>query len=608
MSFMLFCNCLKVRGSIWAWLLPGILCLASYPLNGREVFKSLPLIRSSGLKDTALANAIMETYKQYYVVCIDSLPAGKTFLENAYHIYLKNKNYKAVADVTSYLGSSASVAQDYGKALEYSFLSLKYAELSSDLAQSGRAYRNIGLIYYIQRRWTEALKYFEKSITLINSDPKKTRLSVPLYLSGLCLIELHRCSEAVSFIEQARKIAVVEKDTLRIHECKVAEARALHCNGNTKTARELLNQTVDFYKKENEFNALSSIFLEFARIDLKENNPESAMKYALQAYEFDKISNLRLYRIDITKILSQLYRNEGNTAEALKFAEEYNNVRDSLISRDLIAEIAVTQARYEFKKTEDRINLELRKNEAKKRRANIVILLFSVVLAAGSIAFYSVRKERKKSDALLLNILPRKTADELKQHGEALPKSHPAVTIMFCDVESFTKISEQLSAETIVNMLNFYFGGFDKIIGEMKIEKIKTIGDAYMCVLGLQNEKDHAVRMVSAALKFQEFLNSTKDDIIHRYGLYLNFRIGINSGPVVSGVVGSKKYAYDIWGDAVNIAARMEQTSIPGKINISENTYNLVSKHFSTTYRGEISAKNKGQMKMYFVESESPVA
>jgi adenylate cyclase len=175
---------------------------------------------------------------------------------------------------------------------------------------------------------------------------------------------------------------------------------------------------------------------------------------------------------------------------------------------------------------------------------------------------------------------------------------------MFCDVESFTKVSEQLSAETIVNMLNHYFGGFDKITAKYGIEKIKTIGDAYMCAAGLDNQIDHAVRMILASLEFQEFLKSSEIQILNEYGLSLKFRIGINTGPVVSGVVGSRKYAYDIWGDAVNIAARMEQTSIPGKINISENTYQIIKDKFNTTFRGEISAKNKGAMKMYFVDSK----
>lgn len=577
-------------------------CLASC-LKAASPHNSLAEVYKSGLKDTALANALLNCYLRNYATCIDSLPRGQEYLQMAYGIFLKNQDYKGVADVTFQMGSAANVFLYYNKALEYSFLSLKYSELSRDNNRKGRAYRNIGLIYYMQRRWNEAYNYFQKSIELISGNNGGIKLSVPVYLSGLCLIELGRCNEALISVERAFKLALKDGDTLRIHECKVARGRALSCLGKTDEAMALFRETLKFYERDSEHNALSSIYLEIAKIYDQLNETDQALKYAGIAYNNDRVADAPIYRIDITRLLWSLYQKKGENAIALRYAEEYNTVKDSQISRDLLAEIAVAQARFEFKKTEDRINSELAKNESNKRRANIVIMLFSVVFVAGSIAFFSVRRERKRSDQLLLNILPKNTAEELKKHGTALPKSHPGVSIMFCDVESFTKISEQLSAENLVNMLNYYFGEFDRIIGDLRIEKIKTIGDAYMCVLGLENEPDHAVRMVTAALRFQEFLNKGKKEIEDRFGLFLNFRIGIHSGPVVSGVVGSKKYAYDIWGDSVNIAARMEETSVPGKINISENTFHLVQHAFNTTYRGEISAKNKGAMKMYFVDS-----
>ncbi|MGB5171974.1 MAG: adenylate/guanylate cyclase domain-containing protein [Eudoraea sp.] len=153
-----------------------------------------------------------------------------------------------------------------------------------------------------------------------------------------------------------------------------------------------------------------------------------------------------------------------------------------------------------------------------------------------------------------------------------------------------------------VKTVDFYFSKFDAIIEKHGLEKIKTIGDAYMCAGGLHdNEKDHAQRMVLAALEISSFVEETKNDVAASE-LTFDIRIGINTGPVVAGVVGTKKFAYDIWGDTVNVAARMESMSEPGRINISENTYAMIKDVAECEYRGEIEAKNRGKLKMYFVQ------
>jgi len=207
-----------------------------------------------------------------------------------------------------------------------------------------------------------------------------------------------------------------------------------------------------------------------------------------------------------------------------------------------------------------------------------------------------LKSEKKKSDDLLLNILPAEIADELKQTGNTKARSYDQVTVMFTDFVNFTQISEQLAPEQLVEELHSCFKIFDDIMARYGMEKIKTIGDAYLAVSGLpvQTEK-HATQAVKAALEILRFIEN-------RQGTAFRIRIGIHSGPLVAGIVGVKKFAYDIWGDTVNIASRMESSGVPGKINISEATYQLVSHEFECTYRGKISAKNKGQLDMYFVE------
>jgi class 3 adenylate cyclase len=210
--------------------------------------------------------------------------------------------------------------------------------------------------------------------------------------------------------------------------------------------------------------------------------------------------------------------------------------------------------------------------------------------------------EKNKSDLLLLNILPYEIAEELKKTGKSVPKKYDNVSVMFTDFKGFTQISEKLDPETLVSKIDTFFGEFDRIMDKHGVEKIKTIGDAYMCVSGLPIEAtDHALDIINAAIEIQEYMDQHKAEALARGENYFEIRIGVNSGPVVAGVVGSKKFAFDIWGDTVNTAARMESNAQVGQINISGSTYELVKDHFECTSRGKIEAKHKGEIEMFFV-------
>ena len=199
--------------------------------------------------------------------------------------------------------------------------------------------------------------------------------------------------------------------------------------------------------------------------------------------------------------------------------------------------------------------------------------------------------------------MPEKTAEELKLRNTVQPVRYESVTVMFTDFKGFTKIAEQVSPEELIQELDDCFRLFDTIVEKYGLEKIKTIGDSYMCAGGLPSPNDtHPVDMVNAAL-----------DMLHGLGLRMQqnavkgkpvfeMRIGIHTGPVVAGVVGSHKFAYDIWGDTVNTAARLEQGGEAGKINISETTYQRVRHLFDCTFRGKLAAKHKGEIEMYFVD------
>lgn len=216
--------------------------------------------------------------------------------------------------------------------------------------------------------------------------------------------------------------------------------------------------------------------------------------------------------------------------------------------------------------------------------------------------YKALKEEKQTSEELLLNILPAQVAEELKQSGKVEPVFFESATVLFTDFQGFTTIAAEISPQELVKELDFCFSNFDLIVEEHGLERLKTIGDAYMCVCGISgNQPSHSIQTVRAALEISKFMEEQikrKEEVNQPYW---GVRIGIHTGSVVAGVVGEKKFAYDIWGDTVNIAARMEATSEAGRINVSKDTYECAKEHFIFDYRGKIPIKNRGEIEMYFV-------
>ncbi len=305
---------------------------------------------------------------------------------------------------------------------------------------------------------------------------------------------------------------------------------------------------------------------------------------------------------------------KAREVEILKASEEnarllleQQKLQESQVVKDL--QIA------EEKNRVQKLQLEQRKANSQKL---LLIILFAFVLAIFMIfAWLQTRKknkllgkskeeiklERDRSDALLLNVLPESTANELKQNGRATPRMFESATVFFSDFQSFSALSKDYDPEELIGELELFFSGIDEIIAKYGIEKIKTIGDAYMCASGLPTPNaDHAESMIKAALEIIAFTQNVHQQQIARGKKPWHLRIGINSGPVVAGVVGTHKFIYDVWGDTVNLASRLESTSEADRINISQNTFDLVKDVVNTTYRGEIEIKNMGIVPMYFVD------
>ncbi|MEG4996658.1 adenylate/guanylate cyclase domain-containing protein [Microcoleus sp. B4-D4] len=210
--------------------------------------------------------------------------------------------------------------------------------------------------------------------------------------------------------------------------------------------------------------------------------------------------------------------------------------------------------------------------------------------------------EKHKSDQLLLNVLPVEIAEELKNNGKVEPVHYDCVSVLFTDFQDFTKLSEKMTPRELVDELDYCFSYFDRVMDKYCLEKLKTIGDSYMCAAGIPVPRaTHAFDAVLGAIEIQQFMELRKVHKAQQNIPYWDIRIGIHSGPILAGVIGNKKFAYDVWGDTVNTASRMESSGVPGKINISSATFELVKDFCECEYRGKILAKNKGEMDMYLV-------
>ena len=477
----------------------------------------------------------------------------------------------------------------YDKALDYYFKSLKAAREAADLDLEVIVDGNIGNIYYAQGKYPEALSYLQKALRI--SEGRNDRKGMIHQWSNLANVYAAQANyrESLRYSLKALNLAKKEGDRQiiaasegNIGETYLDMARASGAAPNSGSGQ-----------------------------DGDRTNLSLAIRYLQQGIASAREIHFNQAVIDFTRSLSEAYALQGAYREALKAYQQYAALNDSTFNLENSEKIAGLETRRALElKDKDiqiaRLQVAGKRNERIAFIGGIVLLLLIV-----GILFRSFRKQRhsnallsnekKRSDDLLLNILPAEVAEELKATGSAHARQYEDVTVLFTDFVNFTGRAQSMSPQVLVRELHECFTAFDAIVARAGLEKIKTIGDAYMAVCGLPvSDPRHAEKAVLAALDIRQFIADRRS----QEGSF-EIRIGINSGPVVAGIVGVKKFAYDIWGDTVNTAARMEQYGEPDAINISHSTYELVKGHFNCSFRGKIAAKHKGEVEMYFVNSPS---
>jgi adenylate cyclase len=471
--------------------------------------------------------------------------------------------------------------ETHDKSLSYLLRGLKIMEDLDEQDAVGTASVNIGEIYFERADYDSALYYFEISLQASEIDGSS---NMPYAMNNMGMVYSVRqdYAQAEYYHSEALRIAQQFND-------KLQEAQSLVGLGNTYRRQQNYPKSVAVYEQA------ESIAKEIgASKELKEIYDGISTSYA----ELQQYSDAFRYQTLLTEINLELYNAENDKKiERLQFSYEIEKKQDEI---DILAKTAEIE------------QLKTKRQKAISMGLGTIGFLV-LVLAGGLFNRYKfinrtnkiIEAEKNRSENLLLNILPSETAEELKQHGEAKARRYDMVSILFTDFKGFTALSTTLSPEELVKEIHHCYKAFDDIMTRHGVEKIKTIGDAYMAAGGLPVPNEtHARDVLRAAIEIREFMEQLKTDRISMDQPFFEIRIGIHSGPVVAGIVGTKKFAYDIWGDTVNIASRMESNSEPGKINISEKTYQLVKDQFIVTPRGKINVKGGGDKMMYFVEEE----
>lgn len=474
-------------------------------------------------------------------------------------------------------------------------------------------YLNLGIAYSRLNNYPKAIESYQKALQISRSDTSTRNQSVFFILELMARVH----SDQKNFMK-ARAIL----DSMKIHRNSAGTDSVFHFMAwgnyylnlnqydssiiNYKAAREIMNKGYDFYQ----FEILSKLSKAYLK-----NGKEYDAGEILSEMNSAKGQDYNLYqKLELSKLhlLSAIHRADG--VSAIRFYDSLETQVNRLREIEAMSQMQSKEASMELQNFQTREKLKQQKAEIEQHEKNLQknFLLAGAgvfLLLLGFIAVIQFRNnkmikaERNKSDLLLLNILPEEVAKELKSRGEAEARQIDQVSVLFTDFKGFTAFSEKRTPKELVKDLHECFTQFDAIIQKYGLEKIKTIGDSYMAAGGLPLPNDtHASDTVMAALEIRDYIESEKNRKQANNEPFFEVRIGVHTGPVVAGIVGVKKFSYDIWGDTVNTASRMESSGFPGKVNISEATYLLINEKFNCSFRGKIEAKGKGQMDMYFVE------
>jgi class 3 adenylate cyclase len=551
----------------------------------------------------------------------ESLRCGEEALSLATKIGWQKGRALAFNEIgTSYLNRG-----DYPRAFDNYFKSLHIYEEGGDSLHAGTTLGNIGTAYFYQESYDKALAYFLKALSLARNSGDRSGEMVSMSNIGGVYYKLKDYGRSAAYLQAALRLAESLHDSAGIINQLSNLANIYAETGDYNAALNAYFKTLAIAEADSNKQAIAAnagnigeTYLDIVRDSAhrlgaaaRAHTLQQAVSFLQRGIATAHAISYRDAEIDFLETLSETYALQGNYSEALDAYQQHVALRDATFNLAGNEKIAALENKrtMQLKDRDLRIaHLELaqKRHERWLYVAGLILLAFIAALLLKSARRQRrsnalLSKEKSRSEALLHNILPAEVAEELKAKGSAEARQYHAVSVLFTDFVNFTGAAQHFPPKAVVQELHECFSAFDAIIERHGLEKIKTIGDAYMAVCGLPVEHDdHAIRAVAAALDILQFISERS-----RAQRAFAIRIGIHSGPVVAGIVGTKKFAYDIWGDTVNTAARMEQHGMAGAINISQVTYELVKERYHCAYRGRVPAKHKGEVEMYFVSDRA---
>jgi adenylate cyclase len=515
--------------------------------------------------------------------------------------------------VSRYLGNYyAHTKADYSLSLEYyiaAYNILIKLPASEYTDKADFIYDFAGRYYYF-RDYNTAKNYYRQCWETIPLELIESKVS-KMNTLGMCYTYLEEYDSSAICFKKAIGWAEADKDSLWIGIITGNLAANYYELGRYRESVPMFETDIALSIRGNEMGSAARSMAQLSGVFLQMGNTQKALEQADKAYAFILHYNLTK---DVGTVktsygyLSEVYAAAGKYGLAYRLMDTAVRTKEAFMKPRNQLFLAGVQHKVDAERHMGELRVKEQQLSRQTMFRNMLIGGLALLLVFFFLLFRQKRrinKEKDISDDLLRNILPAETAEELKRTGTAKAKNYNSVTVLFTDFKNFSEVSSMMTAQQLVAEINYCYSEFDKIITRYNLEKIKTIGDSYMCAGGLPVEsKTHATDVIYAAMDMVGFMEKEKLQRLKDNRVFLEMRIGINTGPVVAGIVGIKKFTYDIWGDTVNIASRMESSGIEGKINISETTYQFIKERFHCSFRGEVEVKNKGIMKMYFVDHE----
>ncbi|MCW3119075.1 MAG: family 3 adenylate cyclase [Chitinophagaceae bacterium] len=573
-----------------------------YTLQAKEL--SSQLNYEDGLARSYKYTGLAYYQQSMYIEAMDNY-------NHSLQVFKKMNNKVGISNIQNNIGVIYKEQGLDSKALEFFFNSLKNAEETGDVLRITTALNNIGSVYqHKMATYNKALEYYLRALPVSRQLGDNDLIGATLGNIGEIYLQRKNSDSALYYFKKQQQ---AYQSTADISYALNNIGKVYDQKKDYTTALEYHQQAYDSAVAMNSILYMAQSLQGLANTYDSIGNYEKALESYSKAEHLAKDIKSSYDLKDIYNSLSFTYSRLSDYKNAYKYQNLLVDIKDSIYNKEGDLKLSSYEFNFEIQKKQGLIDLQEVSIARQKLARNAFIIGFSLILVIALILYRNYRNKIKVNkildtqkaqiEGLLLNILPAEVSKELQQKGEATPRFYESVSVLFTDFKGFTKIADSLSPQEVVAELSECFVAFDEIIDRNGLEKIKTIGDAYMCAGGIPvSNTTHPVNIVKAGLEIVQFMKQ-KNEKRTMSGLEMwELRVGVHTGPVVAGVVGKKKYAYDIWGTTVNIASRMESNGEPGQINISMATYELVKHEFECYYRGKIYAKNVGEIDMYFIK------